>query len=136
MPCFLPARSFGFAQRIRTMRGIEEALVPLGSVLKIRFSYTTADSSRRKRRLSLKEGPCAVATSFLTATGNASHLSFLRRDTAPVAVGPWKTITASSTASFGACTPAPLGETSRILTALGKPSTAASDAGAATARGR
>ena len=65
------------------------------------------------------EGPCAVATSFLTATGNASRLSFLRRDTAPVAVGPWKTIIASSTASFGPAHRRPLERHPRSLRPLG-----------------
>ena len=48
MPCFLPARSFGFAQRVSTMRGIEEAFVAIVERLDLIIEQLTRDREREE----------------------------------------------------------------------------------------
>src|SRR5438552_1052256 len=99
------------------------------------ISYITAYLTNRDGQFLQGGPPCAIVLNLPMPPGSASRRSSPTRRTTAAADGPWKIITASSTASCGACTPAPRGGTSPKATAPGKPSTAASAAGVATALG-
>jgi hypothetical protein len=99
------------------------------------LAYSSSDPTLPDGKFLRGGYPSNNAMNLPGGSGNASSRSSLTRPIKMGVVGPGKIISAWSTAFSGDCTPARLGATFPKALALGKPSTVASGAGGAMARG-